>query len=129
MGKRTVGAVLELTAPTNGNYRGGYCYKPPLQIIFVEAASVTSRTYKLVCNYKSALICSNGFVGAIGPAAPTNPYEPPLQILAAVVRRVVDVAVAATLIAVRPKWKDGTTTRNKRRVASSEEGHDSQRTT
>jgi len=49
VGKWTAGAVLELTTPTNGNYRSDWCYKPPLKNIFVEAAGVTRCSYQLVC--------------------------------------------------------------------------------
>jgi hypothetical protein len=72
---------------------GGWCYKPSLQIIFVEAADVTSpptnqfvgvagdtsRPYKSDLYGRSgnrlykSLICSNDFVGGLA--------QPPLQTL------------------------------------------------
>ena len=103
--KSTVGAAGDTAALTEVHYRGGWYYQPPLQKSTIGAADITSRPYRGHCRggwkhqpplqralqgrsencpYRDTL-CRNTLGRAAGAAAPTEAFEPPLQLTSVVV--------------------------------------------
>jgi hypothetical protein len=108
--KWTVGTVLDLTASTNANYRGSWCYSrhpTNLEILFVGAVGNTRRLYKWICRgglgtpYKY-MIYTHSSLGAAGRAAPTNLFKPPLQMFTAVVTTETRLNVIGHKVQLRP---------------------------